>query len=208
MVAVRRFRNPSLKLQKTTARCRSARLACAAFDIGAARSGLAYVGRRRTAVPPRAAWVPRRGVQGEGARRGAQNVKARVASFSQAAFEVEVQVSPILKARIEVTVAESNIDIASLAVGAMTESIVSSLASKVRSYRKLYETSDNCPWMYRPRRRHLHSHLSRAVERRTHTHQARPTRPASAHATVWSAYTGVTETMARLILSAAQFQTQ
>ncbi|ETS61998.1 hypothetical protein PaG_03551 [Moesziomyces aphidis] len=112
-----------------------------------------------------------------------KHVKARVASFSQAGFEVEVQVSPILKARIEVTVAESNIDIASLAVGAMTESITSTMPSAFPIFRA----------------------LSSDVLTRTKRAQRAP---ASAHATVWSAYTGVTETMARLILSAAQFQTQ
>ncbi|GAK68115.1 uncharacterized protein PAN0_040c6348 [Moesziomyces antarcticus] len=122
--------------------------------------------------------------KGKGRDGALKHVKARVASFGQAGFEVEVHVSPILRARIEVTVAESSIDIASLAVGAMTESITSTTPSAFPIFRAL--SSDVL----------------------THTKRAqRAPAPAHAHAAVWSAYAGVTETIARLILSAAQFQT-
>ncbi|CBQ73479.1 conserved hypothetical protein [Sporisorium reilianum SRZ2] len=125
-----------------------------------------------------------------------KHVKARIVAFSPEGFTLEVQVAQLVKALIDASVAYAprsteaeeeaeltSVELAALTLGGVSEPISSTTPSAFPIFRSL------------------------STDMLAQTHRAvPPSRPANTEASVWTAYMPITETVARLILAAAQFQ--
>ncbi|SJX63316.1 uncharacterized protein SRS1_14136 [Sporisorium reilianum f. sp. reilianum] len=128
-----------------------------------------------------------------------KHVKARIVAFSPEGFTLEVQVAQLVKALIDASVAYAprsaeaaeaeeeaeltSVELAALTLGGVSESITSTTPSAFPIFRSL------------------------STDMLAQTHRAvPPSRPANTATSVWTAYMPITETVARLILAAAQFQ--
>lgn len=121
-----------------------------------------------------------------------KQVKARIARFTEQSFTLEVQVTPLVKAFIDASPKYASdeldadlvsIDLAGLVVGGINEDITSTTTpSKFPNFRSL------------------------SADILTQTTRALPTSTKAGD--VWTAYMPITEAIARLVLAAAQFQSQ
>ncbi|EST05353.1 hypothetical protein PSEUBRA_005628 [Kalmanozyma brasiliensis GHG001] len=126
-----------------------------------------------------------------------KQVKARITAFAPQGFTLEVQIAQVIKAVIEAsftycsTADDANeerelqsVEVAALTLGGVSETITSTTPSAYPIFRTL------------------------STDLLTQTQNAVPslTAATSADARIWTAYTPITETITRLILAAAHFQ--
>ncbi|KAJ9479539.1 pH response protein PalF [Pseudozyma hubeiensis] len=124
-----------------------------------------------------------------------KQVKARITAFSAESFTLEVQIARAVRACIEASVIYAptpsseqpllhSVDLATLTVGAVNESITSTTPSAYPIFRS----------------------LSADILTQTHRATGNKIGDVPPHAAVWTAYRSITEGVARLMLAAAQLQ--